>query len=89
MTHSAAAPGALALHGSGRLILQRLLPTSDGWRSVVRFRAADAPTVQQAAEMLGGVGAVCWRVVVDDDRQQVLAIHDGRRWQAVAEAAPL
>ncbi len=69
-----------------RMLLQRLLPTSDGWRTVAKFALRDAETVQRAAEMLSAVTAVVWRVVSDDERQQVLAIHDGRRWQAVGEA---
>lgn len=69
-----------------RMILQRRLNNSDGWRSVAPFNAGDAPTVQRAAELLSTVAAVVWRVVQDDGRQQVLAIFDGRRWQAVAEA---
>lgn len=69
-----------------RMLLQRRLANSDGWRSVVRFIAQDAPTVQQAAALLSGVDLVYWRVVRDDSRQEVLAVHDGRRWHAVAEA---
>jgi hypothetical protein len=68
-----------------RLILQRALDNSDGWRSVGRFKPDDAPTVQRAAEMLSEVMDVAWRVVVDNQRQPVLAIHNGRGWQAVAE----
>lgn len=68
------------------LLLQRQMPTSDGWRSVLRFDPADSPRVQTAAEALAKAGVVWWRVVEDDHRQRVLAVYDGRRWQAVAEA---
>lgn len=70
-----------------RMILQRRLDNSDGWRSVVRFSTLDAPQVQRAAAMLSAVDLVFWRVVRDDKPLQVLAVHDGRRWHAVGEAA--
>jgi len=73
----------------GRMILQRRLNNSDGWRTVVRFPPSEAPRVQTAAEMLSVAGDVWWRVVRDDERQQVMAVFDGRRWQAVAETEPL
>ncbi len=69
------------------LLLQRRLANSDGWRTVARFAQDDAPTVQRAAELLTSVSPVWWRVVQDDARQEVLAIHDGRTWQAVADEA--
>jgi len=70
------------------MLLQRRLINSDGWRTVLPFDTPEAPRVQTAAEMLSKAGPVFWRVVRDDQRQQVLAVFDGRRWQAVAEAEP-
>lgn len=67
------------------MILQRRLPGPGGWVSVCHFSAHDSTIVQRAAELLSGVAAVWWRVVADDTKQQVLAIHDGRRWQSVAD----
>lgn len=69
-----------------RMILQCRPTQQDGWRTVVRFWARDAAAAQRAADAMCAIGQVWWRVVVDDRRQRVLAIHDGRRWQAVAEA---
>lgn len=51
------------------------------------YGLADAQRVQQAATMLAHATGTVWRIVGEGDR--VLSLWDGRRWQTVAEAAPM
>lgn len=51
------------------------LNNSGAWKDVIRFDAADdavCAQVMEAAEALGQVGKVTWRVCVDDGSQDVL-----------------
>ncbi len=62
--------------------------TLNGWHTVgTPYSIGDAQKVQQAATMLAHATGAVWRVLGEGGR--VLSLWDGRRWQTVAEAAPM
>lgn len=61
--------------------------TKCGWFAVgMPFEPRDTQRVQQAAVVLFNATGAVWRIVGSSG--DVLALWDGRRWHAVAEAQP-
>lgn len=66
-----------------RFALQRkLLGDQRKWRTVVRFAPVDHVRITEAVRLLNGVDVCHWRIVRDDDKQEVIAIWINQMWQA-------
>ena len=71
------------------LLLQHYCADRKQWITLGhRFDAAQAEDVQAHAARLSQELATAWRVIRPDSSRPVLALFNGRRWQAVAEAEP-